>query len=159
MQAKHPCTSFEGKDGEEDTTVHTTSLRNRNAKQSLEFIGVEESPYLVDTNEEDALECKRHVSLRKQMQTQANAHSSRTRRRREGISYAPFSTDIHVDDVNNETRALSHGYKDILDSRKNENGIQLKNRSSMIRTRREGTCNETISPEQESFLRVIRKRF
>ena len=30
--------------------------------------------------------------------------------------------------------------------------IEVKNRSSMIRTRREGTCNATISPGQERFL-------
>jgi len=37
--------------------------------------------------------------------------------------------------------------------------IEVKNRSSMIRTRRESTCNAIVSPEQERFLRVIRRRF
>ena len=160
LQVKHPCTSFEGNDGEEGTTLPATSLHNRNAKQSLEVISVDDSSCLVDTNEEDASEYKRQVSLIEHMQTGANRHSSRTRSRREGTSYAPFSTDIHADDVNKETRTFSHGHKDILDNGKKENArIQLKNRSSMIRTRRKGTCNGTISPEQERFLRVIRKRF
>ena len=160
LQAKHPCTSFEGNGGREGTTLPATSLHNRNAKQSLEVISVDDSSYLVDTNEEDASEYKRQVSLRKHVQTRTSTHSSRTRSRREGTSYAPFSTDVHADDVNKETRTFSHGHKDILDNGKKENArIQLKNRSSMIRTRRKGTCNGTISPEQERFLRVIRKRF
>ena len=147
----------------QEKTLHCASVLNVNGNQSSECTDIDDDVFLAVVNKQALSvlpECKRNLGNDNgEKHNKAKSHSQTARERREAICYPPLPTDILPGNIGKDSRFFNYERTPIIENRKNENNTQVTNHYSMIRNRREGTCNSNVSPEEERFLRVIRKRF
>lgn len=147
----------------QEKTLQCASVLNINGNQSSQCTDIGDDVFLVDVNKQALSvlpECKRHLGTdHGEKHNKAKSHSQSARDRREAICYPPLPTDTLPGNISKDSRFFNYERTSIIENRKNENNAQVTNHYSMIRNRREGTCNSNVSPEEERFLRVIRKRF